>query len=243
MAQCPKCHAQNPDDAFFCGECGTQLKSNFALPHDKAELEAAAGEPVAGPGVPPPPPPAGEKTSTPETAQTPGTTPPDDPSAPPPPPQPPGASYRSAENYRPPAYPPGYGSTPAKAPPLYDTSGGNTSGMGEHHAIPPEATGWTFAGCIPFGIFAFANNSVVWGLVCLAGHLFPIATLVYFIYIGIQGRELAWRNKRFHSIDEYRSSMRSWNRWGLVIGGILTGCSTLGVVAYMLFVFYLIGSS
>jgi hypothetical protein len=98
---------------------------------------------------------------------------------------------------------------------------GNTSGMGQNYPVPPEAAGWTFAGCIPFGLFAYFNGSVIWGLVAIPGGMVPylgaIAGLVYFIYIGVQGRELAWRSRRFTSIQEYSETMRAWNMWGLIM--------------------------
>jgi len=34
--KCPKCHADNPDNQRFCGECGTQLPSPEAIPITKS---------------------------------------------------------------------------------------------------------------------------------------------------------------------------------------------------------------
>jgi hypothetical protein len=94
--------------------------------------------------------------------------------------------------------------------------------MGPGYPAPAPASGWTFAGCVPFGLFAFFNGSIVWGLVALLGGFIPyvggVAWLVYLIYIGIQGRELAWRSRRFANVQQYVETMNAWNNWGLGLG-------------------------
>ena len=94
---------------------------------------------------------------------------------------------------------------------------GNTSGMGEGYLVPPHASGWTFAGFVPFGLFGFVNGLTVWGVVGLIGHFIGILSIIYWIYIGIQGKELAWKHRRFDSIQQYEETMRAWNTWGLVL--------------------------
>ena len=50
------------------------------------------------------------------------------------------------------------------------------------------------------------------------------------IYLGIKGRELAWRNERWDSLEHFNRVQRSWSLWGLVIIGI----AVLGIVAAIL---------
>lgn len=109
---------------------------------------------------------------------------------------------------------------------------GNTSGMGEGYPVPPEASGWTFAGFVPFGLFSFNNGNSTWGLIGLLLWFFGFS-IVYWIYIGITGRENAWRNRRFASRQEYMDTMRAWNNWGI---GLLVA-SILFFVLYFVFVF------
>src|SRR5438034_95167 len=40
--QCPKCGADNPDDAFFCGSCGVQLRSSFGAPPELPDAPPVA---------------------------------------------------------------------------------------------------------------------------------------------------------------------------------------------------------
>jgi hypothetical protein len=89
-------------------------------------------------------------------------------------------------------------------------AGPNTSGLGPNSPAPSFARGWTFAGFAPLGLFAFVHGSALWGVLYFL--IFP----VYAIYIGIQGKELAWRSRRFESEMQYAETMRAWNLWGII---------------------------
>ena len=108
------------------------------------------------------------------------------------------------------------------------------------------ATGWTFAGFIPFGIFALKNGIATWGwigLACGIACFIPvlnffggIGAIVYAIYIGINGKQLAWQNRQFASEQQYAETMKAWNMWGiilLIVGIVLSIASTCGMMAMM----------
>jgi len=121
--------------------------------------------------------------------------------------------------------PAGYAPPPGYAPQGYAQGlppGGNTSGMGEGYPVPPEASGWTFAGFVPWGLFSFTNGNTTWGVIGLLLSFFGFG-MVYWIYIGITGKENAWRNRRFNSVQEYMDTMAAWNKWGigLLIAGVV----------------------
>lgn len=236
--RCPECSAENPDNAYFCGTCGKQLRSAMAKPAGPLTNvghglgEEAAGKPEGEAPTPPAPAPAPPETraapppaAPPPNVNAPGAGIAPSVSIPPPPPpgsslpppagapQPQGQAYQPPPGYPP---PPGYG--------YYMPADGNTSGMGEGYPVPAEASGWTFAGFVPFGLFGFVNGSTLWGVLGLVGYVIGILSIVYWIYIGVQGRELAWRNRRFDSLAQYTETMRVWNTWGLVllaVGAIL----------------------
>jgi hypothetical protein len=105
--------------------------------------------------------------------------------------------------------------------------------MGEGYPIPPQASGCTFAGCVPFGLFGFFNGSVLWGILGLVLGWSGLG-LIYIIYIGIQGRELAWRNRRFAGIQEFVDTMRAWHT-----GGIVALC--VGLLAMVIYMVAMIG--
>ena len=321
--KCLKCGNENPDDAFFCGECGAQLGSKFDQPSGPVEEvggeieidplidqpapeeppEPSPAEPATAapaqpaqpapqdpripegdkpeklegielirtrPGGPPSihPPQTPKAPVDPPAPQKPAARPPFDinaPSAglgpdqpagkvpppgamPPPPHVPPPSGAETSPPPPPPAYPGAQSSPyqpPAQAPYQPPASGyqpggygsygnldSNTSGMGPGYPAPPEASGWSFAGCIPYGLFAFINGSVLWGVLGIVLNFIGFG-IIYIIYIGIQGRELAWRNRRFANVQQYVDTMNAWNVWGIVLAVI----SGLGVVLYFIFVF------
>lgn len=176
---------------------------------------------------PPPPPPPGQATY--QSPQQPYLPPP--PQIPPPgaqpgtqypPPQPP---YAAGQQYPAAPPPPGFG---YNLPP-----DGNTSGMGDGYPVPPGISGFSAGGCVPFGLFGFLNGSTLWGFLGLAGCLFGPLSLVYAIYLAIQGRELAWRNRRFDSIEQFQDTMHPWNIAGLV----MLGLSIIGFILYFVVIF------
>lgn len=129
-----------------------------------------------------------------------------------PPPPDPGAAYQAPPPGSIPSPPPGqyqaaYGGGPSQNPYQQD---GNTSGMGPGYPVPPEASNFNFGGCIPYGIFAFANGSVLWGVL---GLFVGITN----IYVAFKGNEIAWQSRRFASRQQYWETMKAWNMWGKVI--------------------------
>ncbi|MCH7472637.1 hypothetical protein IIA79_06770 [bacterium] len=136
----------------------------------------------------------------------------------PPPPQPAAAP--------PPQYPP-----QAYAPP-YTPADGNTSGMGEGYPVPVQASGWTWAGFVPFGLSGFVNGSAVWGVIGMVAWLLQ-SYWVYAIIFGFMGRTAAWKNRRFESLLQYEETMRVWNTWGILFFVL----SLIGVVLYALYFF------
>jgi hypothetical protein len=96
--------------------------------------------------------------------------------------------------------------------------------MGQGYQLPLGVPGVNFGGCVPFGLFAFLNGSAGWGVAGLLGCLVsPLAwplSLIYAIFMFIQGRETAWRSRRFDNLAQYQDTMQAWNVWGLVWLGL-----------------------
>lgn len=261
--QCAKCGGQNPADAFFCGTCGVQLRSSFAA-NGPVQLGANSEDAIASSGAGVHDTVEAPVLSNPFTDAEPTAKrafeqgfgaaarerpseawSPDDPGAglsPPPPHLPP-----PAPQYHAPPPPSGY----APAPPMHAAgpgaaraygpvglpADGNTSGMGDGFPLPPEASGWTFAGFVPFGLFSFNNGNSTWGIIGLLLWFFGFS-IVYWVYVGITGKENAWRNRRFDSIAQYVETMRAWNAWG--IGLLIAGIAF--ILIYIVLVFAIIGA-
>ncbi|MCC7479290.1 zinc ribbon domain-containing protein [bacterium] len=247
MARCPQCGTENPDDSYFCGSCGQQLRSAMERDPGPLSVSAAPEVPATGPdsaaGFTLSPPPA-----TPPAESSPNRinlAPPPQSSAPPAGPYVPGPGQAEGPvtgdpgvSYVP---PPGYVPPPSQVPqppPGYNPyqqfmpQDGNTSGMGTGYQAPPQATGWTFAGFVPWGLFSFFNGNNTWGAIGLGLSLFGFY-IVYSIYIGIKGREMAWQERRFESVEQYEAVMKAWNSAGLAV--LLIGAGLIAL--YMVFVF------
>jgi hypothetical protein len=256
---CPKCGAENPENAYFCGSCGYQLKSAMDQPQGPADLGRPAdplgGRPLdtnaPGAGLAPPPntpsepapytppapvaPPKFDYLPVSDYSKEPARAAPTLPPKPTSPQQQPYQQYQQPnqpyqpQNYQPPQGQPQYGPPPSSGynqggygqqqygMPLYgQPPDSNTSGMGAGYSEPMEASGWTFAGCVPFGIYAFVMGNVLWGVIGLVTQ-FSGLYLIYAIYIGIQGKKLAWQSRRFDSVQQFGETQRTWNIAGVIL--------------------------
>lgn len=81
----------------------------------------------------------------------------------------------------------------------------NTSGKGEGAAVPPEIEGWNWGAFFFNWIWALGNKTYI-GLLALI----PVVGLVVSIVLGLKGNEWAWRNKRWKSIEHFKSVQRKW---------------------------------
>ncbi len=105
-------------------------------------------------------------------------------------------------------------------------AGENTSGMDT--TVPPQVQNMGFS----WGAFGL---TWIWGignqvwiaflgfLIGLVPYLGALGNIVFYIWLGMNGHELAWKKRRFDSLEQFQSTMRVWNTWGLVmfIGSIV----------------------
>ena len=102
----------------------------------------------------------------------------------------------------------------------------NTSGMGKDAIIPKGVAGWSWGAFLLNWIWAVGNRTWI-GLLCFI----PYVGIVMSIILGIKGREWAWRNKRWDSVEHFQSVQRKWSIWGLVIVVGVMGLSILAAIA------------
>lgn len=100
------------------------------------------------------------------------------------------------------------------------STGENNSGGGKDIVPPPGVKGWSWGAFLLNWIWAIFNKTYI-GLLALV----PYVGLVVSIYLGVKGRELAWRNKRWDSIEHFNEVQRKWSFWGaaLILGAIGIG--------------------
>lgn len=102
----------------------------------------------------------------------------------------------------------------------------NTSGMGDKSGVPEEIKGWSWGGFLWTWIWAIGNKTWI-GLLALIG---PVNFIIAII-LGVKGREWAWKNKKWESIEDFKKTQRSWVKWWLIIILPLTVLSILGITA------------
>ncbi|MCK5306357.1 MAG: hypothetical protein KAJ66_04420 [Candidatus Omnitrophica bacterium] len=88
----------------------------------------------------------------------------------------------------------------------------NTSGQGESAIVPAEIKGWNWGAFLLSWIWAIGNNTWI-GLLALI----PYAGFVMAIILGIKGKEWAWKNKKWESVDHFQRVQKKWAYWGVAI--------------------------
>jgi hypothetical protein len=91
-------------------------------------------------------------------------------------------------------------------------SPGNNSGQGRDVVPPPGVAGWSWGAFLWNWLWAIFNKTWI-GLLALI----PYVGFLVAIYLGVKGRELAWSNKRWDSLEEFNRVQKSWSMWGLVL--------------------------
>jgi hypothetical protein len=105
-------------------------------------------------------------------------------------------------------------------------AGENNSGGGRSIVPPPGVKGWSWGAFLFNWLWAVFNRTWI-GLLALL----PYVGFVFSIYLGIKGRELAWRNKRWDSLEHFNSVQKRWSVWALVL---FVGVAGLGILAAIL---------
>ena len=113
--------------------------------------------------------------------------------------------------------------TPPRAEVTDLTDGVNNSGGGSDVVPPPGVKGWSWGAFLLNWIWAVFNSTWI-GLLCLV----PYVGFVMSIYLGIKGREMAWKNKRWDSVEHFNRVQRLWSIWALVL---IVGVMGIGILA------------
>ncbi|HMW18200.1 MAG TPA: hypothetical protein PKN13_11650 [Accumulibacter sp.] len=102
----------------------------------------------------------------------------------------------------------------------------NNSGGGSSVIPPPGVKGWSWGAFWLNWVWAIGNKTWI-GLLSFL----PYIGLIFCFYLGFKGRELAWRNKRWDSLEHFNRIQRRWSIWGWAI---LLIASVLGILAAVL---------
>ena len=97
-------------------------------------------------------------------------------------------------------------------------------------AIPDGVRGWSWGAFLLNWIWAIGNHSWI-GLLALI----PYVNVPVSIWLGIKGREMAWRNGRWDSVEHFNRVQRAWSRWAvgivLAISALITLCVFMAIPA------------
>ena len=114
----------------------------------------------------------------------------------------------------------------------------NTSGQGELAIVPEEVKGWSWGAFVLTWIWGIFNS--VWiALLCFI----PFFSLVWAIVLGVKGNEWAWRNKKWDSIEHFKSTQRSWNIAGIIVFAISIVAAVVAIIVAVVVPLVLCGSA
>lgn len=88
----------------------------------------------------------------------------------------------------------------------------NTSGQGADARVPEEIEGFNWGAFLLHWIWGIGNNTFIALLAFV-----PLVNLVIPFVLGFRGNAWAWRNKRWHSVEEFRTIQRAWAKWGFIV--------------------------
>ncbi len=95
----------------------------------------------------------------------------------------------------------------------------NTSGQGSAAIVPEEIKGWNW-GAFLLGWVWSIGNSVWIGLLTL------IFGWIMAIILGVKGSEWAWQNRKWESVEQFKTVQKTWAKWGVIvlIISVVIGC-------------------
>lgn len=214
MKSCPDCTAVNDPRGSYCIDCGRNLDAvittSGARPRSMPSRPAVPISVRRSP-VSPTPPAANDSDSVnaPERSRTRGTPA----EIKHPAPEPARPSVTSGEVRA------GRGPDDLRVDVEAPLAVSNDSGTPDAQ-LPEELKGWNLGGLfIPFVWGPF--NRVWIGLAVLSVGLLPIPPLLGLLvygpiamFVGMRGNELAWRARKWDSVDHFRSVQGQWAKWG-----------------------------
>lgn len=119
---------------------------------------------------------------------------------------------------------PGTGFKPAAPPAVHQVqASARAAGSSGSDDIPEGVKGWSWGAFLLSWIWAIGNRTWV-GLLALVPYVgFGVA-----IWLGIKGREMAWKNDKWDSVEHFNRVQKKWSQWGV---GLIGGVFLLGILA------------
>lgn len=96
--------------------------------------------------------------------------------------------------------------------------------------IPDGVKGWSWGAFLLNWIWAIGNRSWI-GLLAVI----PYVGWIMAFWLGFKGREMAWKNKQWDSLEHFNRVQRRWSQWGvgiMVVALIVGALAAIGGPAY-----------
>lgn len=92
--------------------------------------------------------------------------------------------------------------------------------------IPNGIKGWSWGAFLLSWIWAIGNRTW-WGLLAII----PYFGFIMAVILGIKGREWAWKNNKWESIEHFNRVQKKWSLWGVLLVVIIGGIGVLAGTA------------
>lgn len=79
-------------------------------------------------------------------------------------------------------------------------------------ALPEGVRGWSWGAFLLNWIWAVGNSTWI-GLLALV----PVVNIPVVFWLGMNGREMAWRNRHWDSLEHFNRVQRQWSQWAACI--------------------------
>lgn len=89
--------------------------------------------------------------------------------------------------------------------------------------LPDGVTGWSWGAFLLSWIWAIGNRTWI-GLLALI----PYVGFIMAIILGIKGREWAWKNNEWESVEQFNRVQKKWSFWGVLL---VVGIFAIGILA------------
>ncbi len=101
----------------------------------------------------------------------------------------------------------------------------NTSGTGKTAVVPPEILGWNWGAFFLNWIWGLGNSTFIALLT-----LIPFVNLIMVFVLGAKGSAWAWQNKKWDSVEHFKSVQKKWTMAAFILIGIFVGITVLAIV-------------
>lgn len=96
--------------------------------------------------------------------------------------------------------------------------------------LPAGIRGWSWGAFLLSWIWALGNRTFI-GLLALL----PWVGFIVAIWLGMKGREMAWKNDQWDDVEHFNRVQRKWTQWGIGITAVMS-------LSMIMLVFSVLGS-